>query len=53
VGGLPDGGGQLGDAIDRPVARFGQDVEETGGKNVATGDEGVRGRNGPVPVLTF
>jgi len=30
VGGLPGGGGQLGDAIDRPVAQSGQDVIKIG-----------------------
>ena len=49
VRGFPHGGGQLGDAVDGPVAQFGQDVEEIGAQvdvQTAAGfHDGGDGRN--------
>ena len=49
VGGLPGGGGEFGDAIDRPVAEFGQDVIKIGPQvdvqTTAGFDDGGDGRD--------
>jgi len=53
VGGLPSGGGQLGDALDRPVAQFGQDVEEIGAQVDVQTTAGFHDGGEQVSVLTI